>query len=145
VAETRRALDAIGAVEVDLEGGGQGFVLPHDLEASAPPDRWIAFLPGLDATPMGWNEREWYLGPHKSRIFDTNGNAGPTVWLDGRIVGGWTQRRTGEVVFELLEDPGAETRSDIAERAAGLQAWLGELRFIPRFRTPLEQAMHQGE
>ena len=28
---------------------------------------WIALLPPLDPTTMGWKERDWYLGPHKQR------------------------------------------------------------------------------
>ena len=31
-------------------------------------------------------------------LFDRNGNAGPTVWWDGRVVGGWSQRGDGEIV-----------------------------------------------
>ena len=27
---------------------------------------WVALLPPLDPTTMGWNERDWYLGPHKA-------------------------------------------------------------------------------
>jgi hypothetical protein len=142
VAETRRALEATGAVAVDLEGGGDGFVLPGDIDAAPRPERsWIAFLPALDATTMGWNERDWYLGPHKGRLFDTNGNAGPTIWLDGRVVGGWAQRRSGEIAFQLLEDVGADAKRRIAEKADGLRGWLGALRFIPRFRTPVEQEL----
>jgi hypothetical protein len=142
VAETRGALAAIDAVEVDLEDGGAGFLLPDDLEPTPPgDDSWLAFLPALDATTMGWNERDWYLGPHRTRLFDTNGNAGPTIWLDGRVVGGWAQRRTGEVVLSILDDVGAEATRRIGQRAADLQAWLGTLRFIPRFRTPVEQEL----
>jgi hypothetical protein len=143
VAETRRALAAIDAVEVDLEDGGTGFVLPDDLEPAKKlhGGSWMAFLPALDATTMGWNERDWYLGAHKSRVFDANGNAGPTIWLDGRIVGGWAQRRGGEIVFRILDDVGADAMRGIEEKAADLQAWLGELRFLPRFRTPVEQEL----
>ena len=53
---------------------------------------WVALLPALDPTVMGWKERSWYLGDHQERLFDRNGNAGPTVWADGRVVGGWAQR-----------------------------------------------------
>ena len=56
---------------------------------------------------MGWAERDWYLGPHGAALFDSSGNAGPTVWWEGRVVGGWSQRPDGEIVFELLEDVGA--------------------------------------
>ena len=64
--------------------------------------------PSLDPTVMGWKEREWYLGDHAPALFDRAGNAGPTVWWDGRIVGGWVQRRDGEVVYRLLEDVGGD-------------------------------------
>ena len=137
--ETRRALAAIGAVEVDLEDGGRGWLLADDTEPAgydgAP---WVALLPGLDSTTMGWQERGWFLAPHGPRLFDRNGNAGPTIWLDGRVVGGWGQRRSGEIRMELLEDVGAEARRAIEARATALAAWLGDLRFIARFRTPLE-------
>jgi hypothetical protein len=33
-------------------------------------------------------------------------NADPTVWWDGRVVGGGGQGRDGEIVFRLLEDIG---------------------------------------
>ena len=143
VAETRGALAANGAVEVDLDDGGTGFVLPDDVEPASGRSgpSWLAFLPALDATTMGWNERDWYLGSHKGRIFDTNGNAGPTIWLDGRIVGGWAQRRSGEIAYRVLDDVGADATRRIEEKASELREWLGDLRFLPRFRTPVEQEL----
>jgi hypothetical protein len=90
---------------------------------------------------MGWQARDWYLGEHRRQLFDTNGNAGPTIWLDGRVVGGWIQRRDGEIAYRLLEDVGGEVADLLAARAADLRSWLGDLRFIPRFRTPLEQEL----
>ncbi len=65
-----------------------------------------ALLPTLDPTTMGWKERDWYLGEHASLLFDSNGNAGPTVWWDGRVVGGWSQRRDGEIVFRAARGRG---------------------------------------
>ncbi len=87
---------------------------------------------------MGWTGRDWYLGPHRSRLFDTNGNAGPTIWVDGRIVGGWAQLRSGEVVPMLLEDVGVETTRRIEAEAARLEAWIGPARVTGSFPTPLE-------
>ena len=67
----------------------------------------MALLPALDPTPMGWSgSRAWYVGEHAKALFDRSGNIGPTVWCDGRVVGGWAQRADGEVVFRLLEDIG---------------------------------------
>jgi hypothetical protein len=140
VAHTKEALQAVGAVEVAL-AEGTGWVLPDDAGPVRAPGRWVALLPSLDPTTMGWQERRWYLGDHGPELFDRNGNAGPTVWVDGRIVGGWAQRRTGEVVHRLLEDTGAETASAVAEAAAELEAWLGPVRITPRFPTPLQKLL----
>jgi hypothetical protein len=85
VAATRQALEAIRAVDVELESGQAGYVLPDDLEPVDPPGHWVALLPALDATTMGWATREWYLGPHRPQLFDLSGNAGPTIWVDGRM------------------------------------------------------------
>lgn len=141
VAETRAALAAVGAVEVMLEGEMHGWVLPDDLEPIRAPASWVAFLPSLDPTTMGWQQRDWYLGAHGPSLFDRNGNAGPTVWVDGRIVGGWTQRRSGEVVHRLQEDVGAETAATVAAAGADLEAWLGPMRITPRFPTPLQKEL----
>jgi hypothetical protein len=74
-------------------------------------------------------------------LFDRNGNIGPTAWADGRIVGSWVQRGNGDVVFELLEDVGKDTRTALEAEAARLQSWLGDARVTPRFRTPLEHTL----
>jgi hypothetical protein len=144
VAHTKAALDAVGAVAVDLDaatGAPSGWVLPDDLAPVRTPAPWVALLPSLDPTTMGWQRRAWYLGAHGPALFDRNGNAGPTIWVDGRVVGGWTQRRHGEVVYRLLEDVGSEAAAAVASRAAELEAWLGPTRITPRFPTPLQKAL----
>ena len=103
--------------------------------------RGLQLLPSLDPTVMGWYERDWYLGEHRGLLFDRNGNAGPTVWWGGSVVGGWAQRKDGEIVFRLLQDVGADACAAIEEEAERLAAWLGESRFVPRFRTPLEREL----
>jgi hypothetical protein len=90
---------------------------------------------------MGWANRDFFLGPHRKTLFDANGNVGPTVWSDGRIVGGWAQRPDGEIVYRLLEDIGREAADAIDRRAEELRVWLGDVRFVPRFRTPLEREL----
>lgn len=120
---------------------GTGYVLPDDFDATADPGPWVALLPALDSTTMGWNERGWYLGSHVGRLFDTNGNAGPTIWSDGRVVGGWAQRRSGEVVINVLEDVAPETRREVEAEAERTRRWLGPTRVIPRFRTPVEKEL----
>jgi hypothetical protein len=135
----RRALAEVGAVAVDLDSG-TGYVLPGDLESTEPAEPWAALLPPLDPTTMGWFERDWYLGPYKPQLFDTSGNAGPTVWWEGRIVGGWRQSDAGEVVLQLLEDIGADGRRAVEDEAARLSEWLGGTRVLPRFPSPLARA-----
>jgi hypothetical protein len=136
VAAVRRALAELDAVEVDL-GGQTGHLLPDDLDAIEPVEPWAALLPPLDPTTMGWYERDWYLGPYKEQLFDTSGNAGPTVWWQGRIVGGWRQSDSGEVVLHLLEDIGAEGTRAVEDVAARLNEWLGGTGVLPRFPSPL--------
>jgi Winged helix DNA-binding domain len=132
----RRALAAMKAVAVDIDGR-VGYVMPDDLDDVGPVAPWIALLPPLDPTTMGWKERDWYLGPHKRDVFDTNGNAGATIWCDGRIVGGWRLQSSGEVEVQLLEDVGRQARRTIDAEAARLTGWLAGARVQPRFPSPL--------
>lgn len=143
VREVTAALFTVGAVEVDLDGGGIGLVLPDDVapvESAAP---WAALLPALDPTVMGWSGpgRGWFLGDHVPALFDRNGNAGPTVWWDGRVVGGWAQRADGRVVHRLLEDVGAEGAAAVEDEVERMAAVIGPVVVIPRFRTPLEREL----
>jgi hypothetical protein len=140
--QTRAALTAAGVVDVDLEGT-PGVALADDVEPDGSPATvpWVALLPALDPTVMGWKERGWYLGEHGPALFDTSGNAGPTVWANGRVVGGWGAREDGAIAFRLLEDVGAEASAAIEAEAARLATWLGETNVIPRFGTPLEREL----
>jgi hypothetical protein len=139
VGEVKRALTAVRPVEVDL-GGPTGFVLAEDADPVTAPEPWVALLPALDPTPMGWTERDWYLGEHRAALFDRSGNVGPTVWCDGRIVGGWAQRKDGEIAVRLLEDIGDRAK-EVTAAAERLADWLGPSRFVPKFRTPLEREL----
>lgn len=123
----RAALADVGAVEVGLDGGAAGWLLPDDplVEEPEPPlEPWAALLPVLDPTVMGCKERAFYLGPHGPALFDTNGNAGTTAWWDGRVVGCWVQDADAVVVLHLLEDVSAEGRAALAAEAERLTAWL---------------------
>jgi hypothetical protein len=138
--ETRRALAGVEVADVDIDGG-PGILLASDVDPVASPGSWAALLPALDPTPMGWKGRAWYMGDHSAALFDRSGNVGPTVWTDGRVVGGWAQRNDGEVVFRLLEDVGREGARQVAESAARMQAAIGDKRITPKFRTPLEKEL----
>ncbi|MQA89418.1 MAG: winged helix DNA-binding domain-containing protein [Gemmatimonas sp.] len=142
--EAKAALAKLETVPVRFDGGDEGMILADDVDPVVPEAAGVALLPALDSTPMGWKSRDWYLGPHSEALFDTNGNIGPSVWFDGRIIGGWAQRPDGEVVVRLLEDVGAEVRSLAAEEANELTRWMAGATVIPRFRTPLEKALSSG-
>lgn len=124
----RAALADVGVVEVALEDGRPAYLRPDDAlligDEEPEVEPWGALLPVLDPTVMGWKERDFYLGPHGPMLFDSNGNAGTTVWWDGRIVGCWVQDPDGVVELRLLEDVGADARAALTAEAARLTAWL---------------------
>jgi hypothetical protein len=137
-AQAKAAVGALAVSAVDLDGQ-PGVVLAGDEAFDDDVAPVAALLPALDPTPMGWRSRDWYLGPHGPALFDRTGNIGPTVWWEGRIIGGWAQRPSGEVAYRLLEDAGADASAAVANEAARLESWLGAGRVTPRFRTPLER------
>lgn len=136
----RATLADVGAVEVDLHGR-PGVALPDDLEPVGEVEPYAALLPGLDPTTMGWQERDWYLGPHHAQIFDSTGNGGLTAWWNGRIVGGWSQTDEGAVFLQLLDDVGTEGRSALETEAVRLTEWLAGVRIAPRFPSPLSTSV----
>ncbi len=137
-----RVLTELKPAEVDLDGV-PGIALADDLAPVGDVAPWAALLPGLDSTPMGWQQRDWFLGPHGPRLFDQAGNIGPTVWWDGRIVGGWAQHRSGEIVCRFLEDAGSAAAAAVDAAAQRLAGLLGEVRLSARTRgrTWLEQEL----
>ena len=114
---------------------------PDDLETTPQPGPWVALLPALDVTIMAWKDREWYLDGLDRDLFDTAGNAGPTAWVDGRVVGLWAQRSNLEVGYRLLRDVGREAERALDAEAARLTEWLGKDRVFPRFPNPVFQAL----
>lgn len=137
---TASTLSAVGAVEVRLEDG-RGWALTDDVEDVPSPEPWVAFLPGLDPTVMGWKERAWYLARHEKDLFDRNGNAGPTIWADGRVIGAWGQTKAGEIAVKLVVRVGAGTRALIETERERLPAWFGDVRVRTRFGTALERSL----
>jgi hypothetical protein len=141
VGKVRAALAQLASAEVDLGDGIVGLLLADDIDVEAPVEPWVAMLPSLDSTTMGWQSRDWYLGAHRDAVFDRNGNAGPTIWVDGRIVGGWAQRRDGDVVWKVFEDVGAEAIAAVEQKAHGLQQFIGAAVVTPRFPTPIDRLL----
>jgi len=155
--ETKKALEALGAamMEVAIEGLGDGCLMLADdarlLRDFSPPDvSYVFFLPDLDPYIMGYRHRHRFLAPeHRARIFDRAGNAVPTVWVNGRVVGAWGQskacgepRRTnGGVIYGLFEPAGEEEQALLAEEIERLEGFLGGEFLPPRFRTPFTRAL----
>jgi Winged helix DNA-binding domain len=140
--QLRRVLAQLQPAEVDLDGV-PGVMLADDLEPLAEVEPWAALLPGLDTTPMGWRYRDWFLGAHAARLVDQTGNIGPSLWWDGRIVGGWAQDRDGQIVCRFVEDVGADAVAAADAAAERLAKSVGTVRLAPRTRgrTWLEQEL----
>ncbi|MEO7262816.1 MAG: winged helix DNA-binding domain-containing protein [Jatrophihabitantaceae bacterium] len=140
--QVRRVLAALNAVPVELDGG-VGYLLPDDLEPAPDPQPWAALLPALDSTPMGWHQREWFLGEHGPYLFDGYGNIGPSLWWNGAIVGGWAHDRDGQIVVRFLQDVGSEAVAAAQAQAELLAGRLGGVRLTARTRgkTWLEQEL----
>lgn len=147
VTDVRRALTAIRATPVSVDEG-RAYVVDGDADpVEGPAEPWVALLPGLDPTAMGWQQRDWYLAPSlRPALFDRSGNVGPTVWWNGRVVGGWGQRPDGEIVWRLLdpEGIGRAEKAAIAAQADRLRGWVGSTRVTPRFRNPLEKELAES-
>ena len=116
----RRALGSLETTEVDLDDGTTGLVMSDDLRPTTARDRdpWIALLPSLDPTTMGWTARDWYLGPHRPALFDRNGNAGPddlARWPRRRRLGPAPGRRGRD------STPGGRRRGGRAGRSRSAQ------------------------
>ena len=144
----RKALSELSAVEVDVEGAdNSGWVLPGLLDEATPEadlvsGTAVAVLPGLDPTTMGWKERAWYLEERfAEQLFDRNGNGGPTIWCDGRIVGGWAQRDNGELVHELFTDIGKEAEAMVEAELHRLAGAVGDTTYKVRFPSPLNREL----
>ncbi|MEV8451109.1 winged helix DNA-binding domain-containing protein [Streptomyces sp. NPDC052095] len=140
--QVRTALAAVDAEQVLLDGGATGWVLPEDLDPEPATEPWAALLPSLDPSAMGWADRGFHLpAEHREALFDRSGNIGPSVWWNGRIVGGWAQRADGEPVWRLLSDVGRDASAAIEAEASRFSRWVGPARITPRFRTPLEREL----
>lgn len=139
---TTRTLAAVDTATVELDGDEPGLVLADDLEVDGPSSTPVAaMLPSLDPSAMGWKDRAWYLADHQSALYDTNGNSGPTVWVDGRVVGGWGQRPDGVVVYQLLDSVSDDARDAIDAEVEALTRWLDGTVVAARFPSPVHRRL----
>lgn len=140
--QVKKVLAEIKPTEVTLDSG-PGIILDTDLEPPKTPTPWAALLPALDPTPMGWQQRTWFLGDHGPKLFDRAGNIGPSLWWNGRIVGGWAQDSAGDIVCRFLEDVGSDAKKAVDAAADKMTKLLGGARLSARTRgkTWLEEEL----
>lgn len=136
---TKQALSDSEAVEAELEGGS-GWLSYKD-PPLGPVEPWVAVLPGLDPTIMGWKNRDWYLPTTSREVFDSVGNGGPSLWVDGRVVGAWAQTKEGVIHTHYFERVAATRRREIDHRIAELKSWIGDTRFTVRFPGDIHAQM----
>jgi hypothetical protein len=140
-AAVRRALADVGAVPVALDTGDVGWVLPGDEVSDDDVEPWVALLPALDPSTMGWKQRAFYLDPADVPfLFDAVGNGGTTAWSDGRVVGCWVQRPDASVRVVYRRDPGARARRALAAEAERLTAFVEGGVVSPVFASPQMRA-----
>ncbi len=139
----RQTTAALAALELEQVGlsAGPGLVLAGDTDPPGRGDPAAALLPALDATPMGWKQREWFSPDDVRPLYDRNGNIGPTLWWHGEIIGGWAVRPDGTIATRLLVDRGAEAVRAVAAEAGRLTGLLGGTPVVPTFPTPLERQL----
>lgn len=140
----RSALADVGAVEVSLDGGRVGWVAAGDEEPVGDPGRWAALLPILDPTTMGHKERDFYTCDHDAELYDSVGNGGTTVWVDGRMVGAWSIGPEGRVRLHLLETLDAEAADLVAERAGRIEAFIGGRDVVGMYSSPIVVAARRS-
>jgi len=144
-AAVRTALADVDATEVTLDDGSTGWVLPDDtadLETPPSTEPWVALLPVLDATTMGWRHRSFYLDPaHIPYLFDRAGNGGTTIWVNGRIVGCWAQDEHEHARLILMEPVNKRVQRMLDAEAARLDEFLGGEHITNVFASP--QMKHQ--
>ena len=137
--------------EVAIEGLSDRFLMlrsdAQELSRFSPPDGpYVFLLPSLDPYIMGFRQRRRFLAQeHYEKVFDRAGNALPTVWVNGRVVGAWDQRQTGgSVVFGLFERVSEREQALLLEKARGLGTFLGDTFIKPAFfHTPFTRALAQ--
>ncbi|MHB1134448.1 MAG: winged helix DNA-binding domain-containing protein [Chloroflexota bacterium] len=132
--EITRALRQLGdaVARVGLDDLGDDFLVlaaeEPGLAGWRPPEQPQAFLlPALDPYVMGYRDRARFLrSEYQTRVFDGAGNARPTVWLHGRIVGTWLNRAGTAPRIDLLEPLEGAAAEAVRREEERLIAFLAE-------------------
>jgi len=116
--------------EIEIKELGAGFLmLEEDVKllidhVSAPTG--VALLPSLDPYIMGYKDRTRFVDPIKHhKVFDRAGNALPTVWHDGQVIGVWIEDGKRACIEVLLfDETDSQLRGMIEEQAGNLSLFL---------------------
>jgi hypothetical protein len=146
--ETQEVLDAIESevTEVAVDGlDDEHLMLADDAERlrdfAVPDAPYVFMLPSLDPYIMSYSDRRRFLAAeHRKKVFDRAGNAVPTVWVDGGVVGVWGQRKDGRVFYELFE-PVGDAETLLAEEVRRLEDFLEGEALPPGIRTPFTRSL----
>jgi hypothetical protein len=136
----RHALTGLPIDEIDLHGE-TGIALPGFDDDDAATTPGVTLLPALDPTPMGWKHRDWLFSIDPRQVFDRNGNIGPTLWWDGKVIGSWAVAPSGEVRTAVAADRGTDALVSVQGAAALLQHRFNGAVVTPAIRTPLERSL----
>jgi hypothetical protein len=147
--ETETALRVLKSevVEVSIEGLGDGYLMLADdaqqLDNFSPPDTpYVFLLPRLDPYIMGYQDRRRFLAAeHQAKVFDRAGNAMPTVWVNGRVVGAWGQRKDGSVSSGLFDAAEQAEQGLLTAEALRLELFLGGESLPQRSQTAFTRAL----
>ena len=127
---SRKAIAAAGAIAVVTEHG-PAFVAAGDVEPDdADTRRGWPCSPG--STPRRWvgSGASWYVADElAASVFDRSGNAGPTIWVDGRVVGAWAQRADGTIATWLTSSISQIHERMLDDEIERLQRLVGDVRF----------------
>jgi hypothetical protein len=102
----------------------------------------VCLLPDLDPYIMGYRNRLRFLTPkHRTKVFDRAGNAMSTVWVNGRVVGAWRQRKDGSVSYAVFEQVSEEENTLLVSEVRRLEEFLDGESLSPRTHTPFTRAL----
>ena len=139
--ETARAVASVGPHlnRVEVHGTDQELLmLDEDLSAlrDSPgrQDLRCSCCQSLDPFIMGYSNRQRFLSAkHADKVFDRSGNALPTVWAGGRIVGAWGQRRNGKIITGFFEQIDDDHLAAVVSETERLQDFVGDEFIKPAF------------
>ena len=138
----KSALDTIQAQQVELDDQSIGWILENDLAKLDKVDPWVQLLPGLDASTMGWKNRDWYIDPDVvPMLFDRFGNAGPVIWADGKVIGSWIQKPDGSIAYQLTEKIGRKHQKLLNDAIDRTVAFCGDVIVRPRFPAKIQKEL----